>query len=370
MNSQPMHSTPADSYADLVARKQVIVACGTGGVGKTTMAAATAVAAAQRGRRAVVVTIDPAKRLADALGIDHLGNTPTEIDGAWPGVVGAMMLDSKANFDDVVKRHATGSDQIGRILSNRFYVNVSTELPGTQDYMAVEKLNELHFSGEWDLVVVDTPPTRDALAFFEAPKLLARLLDNTIYKLLVPTRPGVLRAVNRAAGGVVRRLSRVVGAEVVDDAIEFFQTFQGMEEGFKQRADETLALLASDDTAFVLVASPRNDTVAEALYFLNRLADANLSVHAVVVNRILAAMSTSAAEAQQLHTRLGRGPLAGAAQALRDHVSAAAGDGERIAQLMAHAPDASLTTVPLLPSDVHDVPMLRRIAELLVQDTR
>ena len=295
-------------YGDLVAHKRVIIACGTGGVGKTTMAAATAVAAAQSGRRAVVVTIDPAKRLADALGIDRLGNTPTEIDGAWPGTVGAMMLDSKATFDDVVTRHATSSDQIEHIFSNRFYINVSTEMPGTQDYMAVEKLNELHFSGEWDLVVVDTPPTRDALAFFEAPKLLARLLDNTVYKLLISPRTGVLRAVNKAAGGVVRRLSRVVGAEVVDDAIEFFQTFQGMEEGFKQRADETLALLASDDTAFVLVASPRSDTIAEALYFLKRLAEANLSVHAVVINRILAALSTSADEAGATSCQIGPRP--------------------------------------------------------------
>ena len=363
-----MNSNLPNSYADLVAKKRVIVACGTGGVGKTTTAAATAVAAAHAGRRAVVVTIDPAKRLADALGIDQLDNTPTVIDGPWPGTLGAMMLDSKATFDDVVARHATGKDQVEHIFSNRFYVNVSTELPGTQDYMAVEKLNELHFSGDWDLVVVDTPPTRDALAFFEAPKLLTRLLDNTVYKLLISPRPGVLRAVSRAAGGVVRRLSRVVGAEVVDDAIEFFQTFQGMEQGFKQRADETLALLASDATAFVLVASPRSDTIAEALYFLNRLADAHLSVHAVVINRMLAALSTSADEAAQLQSRLAGGPLAGAAQALTDHVNTAAGDDDRVAQLMAYVPNATLTKLPLLSSDVHDISMLSHIAELLARN--
>ena len=368
MTRTPPISTPPSNYGDLVARKRVIVACGTGGVGKTTMAAATAVAAARAGRRAVVVTIDPAKRLADALGIDALGNTPTVIDGAWTGTLGAMMLDSKATFDDVVTRHATSKEQVEHIFSNRFYVNVSTELPGTQDYMAVEKLNELHCSGDWDLVVVDTPPTRDALAFFEAPKLLTRLLNNTIYKLLISPRPGVRQAVNRAASGVVRRLARVVGAEVVDDAIEFFQTFQGMEEGFKKRADETLALLASDDTAFVLVASPRSDTIAEALYFLNRLADADLSVLAVVANRMLTALSASGDEAAQLQARLGAGPLAGAAQALVDHVHASAGDEDRISQLMAHVPDATLTKVPLLSSDVHDISALGDIAELLVQD--
>ena len=368
-SNNPASNNPTPNrYGDLVADKRVIVACGTGGVGKTTMAASTAVAAAQGGRRAVVVTIDPAKRLADALGIDALGNTPTVIDGAWRGTLGAMMLDSKATFDDVVTRYATSKKQAERIFSNRFYVNVSTELPGTQDYMAVEKLNELHHSGDWDLVVVDTPPTRDALAFFEAPKLLTRLLNNTIYKLLVSPRPGVRRAVNRAAGGVVRRLARVVGAEVVDDAIEFFQAFQGMEEGFKKRADETLTLLASDDTAFVLVASPRSDTITEALYFLNRLADAGLSVHAVVVNRMLAVLSASVDEAAQLQARLGAGPLAGAAQALVDHVRASADDEDRISQLMAHVPDATLKRVPLLSSDVHDISTLGDIAEMLVED--
>ena len=166
---------------------------------------------------------------------------------------------------------------------------------------------------------------------------------------------------------MVRRLSRVVGAEVVDDAIEFFQTFQGMEQGFKQRADETLALLASDNTAFVLVASPRSDTIAEALYFLNRLADADLSVHAVVINRMLAALSTSANQAAQLQNRLAGTPLAGAAQALTDHVNAAAGDEDRVAQLLTHVPNATLTKVPLLSSDVHDIAMLSHIADLLAK---
>lgn len=369
MNTGAMSGSKAVSYADLVTHKSVVVTCGTGGVGKTTVAAATAIAAARIGRRAVVVTIDPAQRLADALGIDRLSNTPTEISGAWPGTVGAMMLNTKATFDDVVTRHAGSNEQIERIFSNRFYANVSTELPGTQDYMAAEKLNELYFSGDWDLVVVDTPPTRDALAFFEAPKLLTRLLDNTIYKLLISPRPGVLRAANRAAAGVVRWLSRVVGAEVVDDAIEFFQTFQGMEEGFKQRADETLALLESDVTSFVLVASPRSDTIAEALYFLSRLADAGLSVDAVVSNRMLAPMTTTAVEAAQLQALLAQGPASGAAQALCDHTNAASGDDGRLAQLMVHAPDASLTKVPLLPSDVHDIKMLSGVAGLLVDQT-
>ncbi|MEZ5166194.1 MAG: ArsA-related P-loop ATPase [Acidimicrobiales bacterium] len=179
-----------DGYRRLVATRDVIVCCGTGGVGKTTTAAATAMAAAAMGRRAAVVTIDPAKRLADALGIDRLHNDATIIDGPWPGTLGALMLDTKATFDDVVRRHAKSEKQAERIFANRFYENISTTLSGTQDYMAVEKLAELHSSGEWDLVVVDTPPTRDALAFLEAPKLLTRLLDNAIYKILISPSQG------------------------------------------------------------------------------------------------------------------------------------------------------------------------------------
>jgi len=351
------------SYRDLTAECEVIICCGTGGVGKTTTAAATAMAAASMGRRAAVVTIDPAKRLADALGIAELSNDPTIIEGPWPGTLAALMLDTKATFDDVVRRHATTEKQAETILDNRFYKNISTSLSGTQDYMAVEKLAELHASGDWDLVVVDTPPTRDALAFLEAPKLLTRLLDNMIYKVLISPSQGVLRAVNRAASTVVRQLSRVVGAEVVDDAIEFFQAFQGMEDGFRERADATLQLLAADATAFVLVASPRADTIVEAKYFLRRLGKADLDAAAVVVNRVLPALSLDTARAEEIHA----GHPSGTTQALADHAAAAAGDDDRIADLLSSAPAATIARVPLLPSDVHDVDTLHLIATLLTE---
>ncbi len=356
------------SYREVIADRDVVVCCGTGGVGKTTIAAATAMAAAAMGRRAAVVTIDPAKRLADALGITELGNDATIIEGPWPGTLGALMLDTKATFDDVVRRHATDDAQVERIFANRFYHNISTSLSGTQDYMAVEKLSQLHSSGDWDLVVVDTPPTRDALAFLEAPKLLTRLLDNAIYKLLISPGGGILRAVNRAASTVVRQLSRVVGAEVVDDAIEFFQTFQGMEQGFRDRADAMLRLLAADETTFVLIASPRSDTISEARYFVNRLGKADLAVGAVIVNRMLPSLSVDAARAVVLRDELAGGPLAGAAIALADHAAAAAGDDARVAELTAAVPEAVVARVPLLPGDVHDVDTLRRIAELLTAD--
>lgn len=353
------------TYAELLAQSQVVIVCGTGGVGKTTTSAATALAAAEAGRRAVVVTIDPAKRLADALGIGELDNTPTEIDGPWPGTLAALMLDTKSTFDEVVRRNAKDDEQADRILANRFYRNVSSTLSGTQDYMAVEKLAELYDSGDWDLVVVDTPPTRDALAFLEAPKMLSRLLDNPIYKLVTAPNRGVLGVANKAAQTVVRQLARVVGAHVVDEAIAFFQSFEGMEKGFRDRAQATLALMGDDRTSFVLVASPRSDTLDEARYFLDRIRQADLDADAVVVNRMLPATGLSLVQATGLHERLADTPAANASLALLDLATAADADADRVADLGEAAPRAVLTTVPLLSDDVHDVDGLRTIADLL-----
>jgi len=357
----------APTCAELLAQRQVVIVCGTGGVGKTTTSAAIALAAAEAGRRAVVVTIDPAKRLADALGVSRLDNTPTVIDGTWPGVLGALMLDTKSTFDEVVRRNATDDDQAERILSSRFYRNVSGTLSGTQDYMAVEKLAELHADGDWDLVVVDTPPTRDALAFLEAPQMLSRLLDNPIYKLITAGNRGVLGVANRAAQTVVRQLARVVGAHVVDEAVAFFQSFDGMERGFKERAEATLALMGDERTAFVLVASPRRDTLDEARYFLDRIRRADLDAAAVIVNRMLPRTGLSVTQAQTLHTSLADSGGGGAAQALLDLTTAGEADDDRVADLARAAPNAVLVTVPMLADDIHDIDGLRVIAELLTR---
>lgn len=357
--------TTATTFGELVDTSQVIICCGTGGVGKTTTSAAVALAAAQSGRRACVVTIDPAKRLADALGIGELSNTPTDIAGPWPGKLAALMLDTESTFDEVVRRHAHDAEQAERILSNRFYRNVSGTLSGTQDYMAVEKLSELYSSGDWDLVVVDTPPTRDALAFLEAPKLLTRLLDNPIYRMVTASNRGIIGVANRAAQTVLRQLARVVGATVVDEAVAFFQSFQGMEDGFKERAQTTLTLLGDDRTSFVLVASPRSDTLDEARYFLDRIRAADLDAAGVVVNRMLPSVPVGAKRAAELRNELAGTSAAGAATALADLTAAAADDHDRVDELAEAAPQAVLVTVPLLTDDVHDVDGLRRIAELL-----
>ena len=352
-------------YRKLIGSHRVIICCGTGGVGKTTTSAATAVAAAQAGKRAVVVTIDPAKRLADALGIAALDNTPRLIDGPWSGSLSAVMLDTKSTFDEVVRRHAHDEAQAERIIGNRFYRNVSGTLSGTQDYMAVEKLNELHDSGHYDLVVVDTPPTRDALAFLEAPKMLSRLLDNPIYRIVTAPGRGPFKVINTAAQQVLRQLARVVGATVVDEAVAFFQAFEGMEEGFRDRANATIELLGDERTAFVLVASPRADTIDEARYFLRRLHCADLNASAVVVNRMLPQLSTTPKRATELAVSLAGSAAGGAAQALADLTATSAGDDLRIAELQNAAPDALTARVPMLHDDVHDIDSLAKIARLL-----
>ena len=352
-------------YAELIAKSRVIICCGTGGVGKTTTSAATALHAAQDGRRAVVVTIDPAKRLADALGLDGLSNDPTVVLGPWQGTLAALMLDTRSTFDEVVRRHATDEAQAERIIDNRFYRNVAGTLSGTQDYMAVEKLSELYDSGEWDLVVIDTPPTRDALAFLEAPKLLTRLLDNPIYKIVTASNRGVLGAANKLAQSVLRQLARVVGATVVDEAVAFFQAFEGMDQGFRTRATATLELLGDERTAFVLVASPRSDTLDEVKYFLERIRNADLDAAAVVVNRMLPAVTTTAARATELAVDLAATKAGGAAVALADLTAANEGDRQRIHAVTATAPDAVHVTVPLLTDDVHDIAGLGEIARLL-----
>src|SRR3954451_17712814 len=202
----------------LTRTRRVIVCCGSGGVGKTTTAAVLALEGARQGRRAVVVTIDPAKRLADALGLESLADTPTRIEGDWPGELWALMLDTKSTFDSLVFKYAPSKSQAEAILRNRFYRNISTALSGTQEYMAMEKLYELHEEGGFELVVVDTPPTRNALDFIDAPRRLTRFLDNRLFRLLMMPTRAYLRAVSVATQAFLRTISKVVGTDVVKDA--------------------------------------------------------------------------------------------------------------------------------------------------------
>jgi len=359
----------------LVTDQEIVVCCGPGGVGKTTIAASLALECARRGRRACVVTIDPARRLANALGMSQVGDLPSRIDGDWPGELWALMLDTKSTFDALVTRHAPTPEQAEAILQNRLYRNISGVLSGTHEYMAMEKLYELHDQGRspgpadhetprFDLVVVDTPPSRNALDFVDAPRRLTHLLDNRIFRLLmVPTR-AYLRAVSVATQAFLRTMSKVVGAEVVTDVVAFFQAFEGMEEGFRQRAQEVHDLITSDATAFVLVASPARDAVREAAYFADKLSEAGIPTSALIVNRV--------------HPRFGEGGLEGRSQSreaaaalapfyanLAEFTDIAGREESHFATLAAGVAPAPVARVPFLPADVHDIEGLRAVADEL-----
>jgi anion-transporting ArsA/GET3 family ATPase len=316
-----------------------------------------------------VVTIDPARRLADAMGLEGLTHTPTQVEGRWPGELWAMMLDTKATFDDLVATHATDPEQATEILGNRFYRNISGSLSGTQEYMAMEKLYELHSEERFDLVVVDTPPTRNALDFLEAPRRLTRFLDHRLYRLLVAPTRGLVRAVNLAAQTFLRTVSRVVGAEVVQDAIGFFAAFDGMEAGFRERAASVVELLSDDTTAFVLVTAPRRDVVEEATYFADRLAEAGIAVRALIVNRVHPRFSTeSPAVLGQRAQALEGTPLEPYATNLADFSSVAATEEGHLEGLTGRIGAAPIVRVPFLDSDVHDLGGLDRIAAHLFPD--
>jgi anion-transporting ArsA/GET3 family ATPase len=349
------------NIAELAASKNVVVCCGSGGVGKTTSAAALAVHAARLGRRACVVTIDPARRLADALGLGELTNEPRRVEGDWPGELWALMLDTKSTFDALVTKYASSPEQAERILENRFYRNVSGALGGTQEYMAMEKLHELHSTGQFDLIVIDTPPTRNALDFLDAPRRLTRLLDNRIFRLLIMPTSSYLRAVSAATQRVLRTIARVVGAEVVDDAVAFFEAFEGMEQGFRDRAQAVIALLSDDATAFVVVASPRRDATQEAVFFAEKLIEAGLGVDGVIVNRMQPVFGESdpvlPADASSELRELLANRNAFAALAHSEHA--------QLETLKDAAGGAAIAYVPCLRDDVHDLEGLELVREYL-----
>ena len=351
----------ASSITHLVTERAVIVCCGSGGVGKTTVSAAIALQAAMQGRKACVVTIDPARRLANSLGIEALSNTPHLIEGSWPGQLSALMLDPKGTFDDLIGRHAASTEQAQRILDNRIYRNLTSALSGTQEYMAMEKLYELTEEGGFDLVVVDTPPTRNALDFLNAPRRLSRFLEHRLFQLLLVPTKTYLRAVSMATQALLRTLSKVAGADIVADAVAFFQAFEGMEEGFALRAGRVAKLLSEPATAFVLVTSPRKDTVVEAEWFADKLREASLSVEGLVVNRVQPNFETT----EELPDAPEGSPLASLIDNVHELQAVSAREATALSQLSERISPSPVVLVPLLDSDVHDISGLTILANHL-----
>ena len=377
MSTPPPPPLNIDALLDNRATR-VVVCCGAGGVGKTTTAAAFALRAAERGRSVVALTIDPARRLAQSLGLRDLTNDPRlvaptkEIEAAG-GQLHAMMLDMRRTFDEMVQAHAS-PERAALIIANPFYQTISSSFSGTQEYMAMEKLGQLVASGEWDLVVVDTPPSRSALDFLDAPQRLSSFLDGRMIRLLSSPvrvgRRGVRRLVGAGFGLFSRAVSAILGGQLLADASAFVQAFDTMFGGFRERADATYKLLRAPGTAFVVIATPETDAVREAAYFVDRLATESMPLAGLVLNRthpVLADLPAARAEtvAEALE-REGKAPLAAAVLRLHaDRVALAGRERRLLARFRRAHPAVAVATAPALAVDVHDLPGLREIGRLL-----
>jgi anion-transporting ArsA/GET3 family ATPase len=272
---------------DILTRSAVIICLGPGGVGKTTTSAVLGLAAARAGRRVVVLTIDPARRLADAIGLEAgLSNKPRLIEGPWEGELWASMLDPGETFEALIAEEARTANQATRITQNRLFQNLTSSLAGTNEYMASERLRALHLDPRFDLVVVDTPPSRHAVDFLDSPARLVRFVDHRLYRSLLAPRRGLLRAINAAGQVAVRTIGRVVGTDLLEDVIDFFAAFEGLDKGFRQRADEVRALLGSDETSYVLVSSARSDPIDAVRWIADALNERGLSMGLLVANRL------------------------------------------------------------------------------------
>src|SRR6266542_1014870 len=377
-------------------RTRIVVCCGSGGVGKTTAAAAIGLRAAERGRQACVLTVDPARRLAQSMGLTSLDNTPRQVDGADTSAGGslhAMMLDMKRTFDEIVEGHAD-PDRAAQILANPFYQSLSSSFAGTQEYMAMEKLGQLRHADNWDLIVVDTPPSRSALDFLDAPQRLGRFLDGRLLRLLTaPAKLGgraYLRVLNVGFGVVTGVLTKILGAQVLRDAQTFVTALDTMFGGFRERADYTYQLLRAPGTSFLVIAAPEPDALREASYFVERLAIEGMPLAGLVINRahrspaarLSAARSLAAAEslqpAEALNGDAGDGepvarparpdqvPYSLAIAALRLHaerMQLAAAEKRLAERFTAAHPLVPIAEVPAQAEDVHDLAGLRAIGE-------
>ncbi|HNJ97954.1 MAG TPA: ArsA-related P-loop ATPase [Ilumatobacteraceae bacterium] len=389
-----MARNPGRQLADLLAAKEMVIVCGSGGTGKTTIAAALgARAAEQLGGRVLVLTVDPARRLATALGLDELGHRHVRVPDAvfgdrraptGDGELWVAMLDTKAGWDDLIRRHAPDEALRDRVLANPLYRNITGRFVNSHDYLAMEQLYDLHTSGEYDLVIIDTPPSRNALDLLDAPGRMREFFGSRLLRwLTVPYRS---RLFTLASKPFYQVADRVLGSRFLQDIAEFFVLFQTMESGFVARAREVERLLTDDGTTFVVVSTAETAPLREARFMVDELQRRRMPLGAVVLNRVLPG------ELRQAGSTKSAGRLAAAAanpDAVAKLAAAARVPAEELAPVLAEigerfretsvvaAREAErrremeslvplVATVPLMPADVHDVVGLVEIGRHLL----
>jgi len=366
------------SVGEILGGKDICICAGSGGVGKTTTSAAIATGMAARGLKVCVLTIDPAKRLADSLGLRELGNEAKRVDPElfeshgleMKGELWAMMLDAKATFDELVARQAPDEEARDRVLGNRIYQQISSALAGSQEYMAMEKLFELHTEGRFDLLVLDTPPTRNALDFLDAPRRLMQFIEGRSLRVFMRPTGLAAKVAGRGASVALSVFKRIVGFDLLADLAEFFNAFSGMVDGFQARAKRVNSLLADSRTCFLVVCGPQGEPVDEAVYFHRKLVEAKLPFGGVIVNKVhypaeklrgdgadLTGALTAKLNDEDLARRV--------AENFADYQALAERDARNIERLERELRTKGVIRVPYLDEDVHDLAGLAEINRYL-----
>ncbi|HKZ12358.1 MAG TPA: ArsA-related P-loop ATPase [Solirubrobacterales bacterium] len=363
---------------DALEGKQVVICAGSGGVGKTTTSAAIAAGLAARGMKVCVLTIDPAKRLADSLGLEELGNDARRVEPKLfeqqgieiKGELWAMMLDPKATFDELIARQAPDEESRDRVLENPIYQQISGALAGSQEYMAMEKLFELHTEGDYDVLVLDTPPSRNALDFLEAPRRLTQFIEGKSLRVFMKPTGFAAKVAGRGATVALSVMKRIVGFDLIADLAEFFNAFSGMVDGFQARAKRVNKLLAAPTTCFLVVCGPQGEPIDEAVYFHRKLVEAKLPFGGVIVNKVHYPAEKLRGEARDLPgvlaEKLGDADLAQRVAAnFSDYQALAERDARNIEHLARELRATGVIRVPYLDEDVHDLAGLAQINKYL-----
>jgi anion-transporting ArsA/GET3 family ATPase len=363
------------TITDIVEGRGICICAGSGGVGKTTTSAALAAGLAARGQKVAVLTIDPAKRLADSLGIPELGNEPQRVDprvfeqagGEMRGELWAMQLDAKATFDELVRKHAPDAETRDRILENRIYRQLSNALAGSQEYMAMEKLFEIHQEGRYDFLVLDTPPSRNALDFLDAPKRLTQFIEGRGMQMFMKPTGVAAKVVGRGSSMAFAVLKRITGLDLLSDLSEFFQAFSGMVDGFRERAKRVSELLADPAATFVVVCGPQGEPITEAVYFHRKLVEAQLPVGGVIVNKVHYEADEEAEGVMEadLNGLLDDELAERVAQNFADYQALAQRDARNVEHLQRELQPKAVIRIPYLDEDVHDLEALLKIDRYL-----